>query len=464
MVGLKRGTTRTISKIILVLIDLFLIAFSFYVAYYIRVNLIGSTKYTLPPALPIAHYSKYFFALFIIWIATFYYEGLYTKYFTISEELLKIAKGATIAAAFSALLLYTIKVEPSFSRLAFIIAYILSIFLIWIGRIVVKGILYEVGLQRDKALFWGDSVELEWFKRTIEKEKNSGIEVIGHIKNGPAEKVKQIISEKEPDLLIVGGVPLVEVKKVENLAWEKGVEILINAFNHALNPLELEIVEFFGFKSLRLKYNLLIPRNAKLKRLLDLLVTIPLLIIFLPVISLISVVILATSKGPVIFTQARLGKDGKLIKIYKFRTMYSNSDEILQEFFKEHPEMREEFEKYRKIVSMKDPRVTPIGKILRKTSLDELPQLFNVLKGDMSLVGPRPYLPEELTIIEDVKDIIFSVKPGLTGLWQVSGRNTLTFEERIMLDLYYVKNWNIFLDLAIFIKTVLEIFKGEGAY
>jgi undecaprenyl-phosphate galactose phosphotransferase len=463
MAGLRKGSIRLISKFILVLLDLFLIAFSFYAGYYIRVNVIGTTKYTLPPALPIAHYSKYFFA-FLIWVITFYYEGLYTKYFTKSEELLKIAKGTTIASAFSALLLYTIKVEPSFSRLAFLISYILSIFLLWVGRIIVKRILYEIGLFRDKALFWGDSVELEWFKRTIEREKTSGINVVAHIKNGSAEIVKQAILEKEPDLLIVGGVPLTEVKKIENLAWEKNVEILINAFNHALNPQELEIVDFFGFKSLKLKYNLLIPKNAKLKRLLDLLVTVPLIIILLPVIALISITIVATSKGPVIFTQPRLGKNGKLIKIFKFRTMYLNSDQILQEFLREHPEIKEEYEKFRKIVSVKDPRVTPTGKILRKTSLDELPQLFNVLLGDMSLVGPRPYLPEELEVIEDVKDILLSVKPGLTGLWQVSGRNALTFEERIMLDLYYVKNWNIFLDLAIFVKTILEIFKGEGAY
>ncbi len=458
-----RRPQKIVVKVVLILLDFTLITLSFYTGYYIRMHLPGTTPVSLPPAIPIHLYAKYLFA-FLIWIITFYYEGLYSKYFTKSEEFIKIAKGTTISSAFAALLFYSVRAEPSFSRLAFLISYILSIFLLWVGRIVAKRILFEINAYREKAIFWGSSTEIEWFKRTVEREKNSGIEVIAHVKNNDSREIEKIIIESKPGLLVIGGVPFPEIKKIEPLAWTYNVEILINAFNHTLNPQELEVVEFFGFKSLKLKYNLLIPQNASLKRTLDLIVTIPLMILLLPLLIFIGILIKLTSEGPIIYTQERLGRGGKTIKILKFRTMYKNSDEILKKLIQQNPALKEEYEKYRKIISIEDPRVTPIGRILRKTSFDELPQLFNILKGEMSLVGPRPYLPEEYIVIEDVKDIILSVKPGLTGLWQVSGRNTLTFEERVMLDLYYVKNWNIFLDIAIFIKTALEIFRGAGAY
>ncbi len=459
----KRRASKFASQIILIILDLVLLSASFYIGYILRVRFFPTRYYPLPPALPIGYYSKYIFA-FLIWIITFYYEGVYSKNLTKSEEFIKIAKSTTIASAFAALLFYTIKVEPSYSRLAFLISYFISTILLWIGHVLLKRLLFDLGLLREKAILWGNSSDLEWLKRTIEKEKTSGIEIAEHITSEDSKIVEEKIKDVNPALIIVAGIHIDMVKKIEPLAWERGIEILINTFNHSLNPQELEIVEFFGFKSLKLKYNLLIPRNAYLKRTLDLLVSIPLLLISLPLIIVIGIIILLTSKGPVFYMQERVGKDGKTFKMYKFRTMYKNSQEILNRLLSEKPQLKEEYDKYRKIVSVKDPRVTPIGRLLRRTSLDELPQIFNIIKGEMSLVGPRPYMPEELEIIKEYKDIILSVKPGLTGLWQVSGRNKLSFEERMKLDIYYVKNWDIFLDIAIFIKTILELLKGEGAY
>jgi len=458
-----RRPKRLISKTILALLDFTLIAMSFYTGYIIRVHLPGVSQMNLPPALPIHLYSKYLFA-FLIWLITFYYEGLYTKYLTRSEEFIKITKGTTISSAFAALLFYTLQVQPSFSRLAFFISYIISIFFLWFGRIIAKVLLYELKIYREKAVFWGNSIEIEWFRKIIEKEKNCGIEVAAHIKNYNLKELEKVVDEIKPSLIVVGGVPIEDIKKIEPLAWTYGIEILINAFNSTLNPQELEVVEFFGFKSLKLKYSLLIPQNVTIKRALDLIITIPLIILTIPLFVIIGIAVKLSSKGPVIYKSDRIGKDGRIFKIYKFRTMYMNSDEILKNFLKQNPVIADEYEKFRKIKSVYDPRVTPVGKFLRKTSLDELPQLFNVIKGEMSLVGPRPYLPEEYVIIEDVEDVILSVKPGLTGLWQVSGRNALSFEEKIMLELYYVKNWNIFLDIAILLKTIPEIFKGSGAY
>lgn len=452
---------RLLSQLTLGILDLSILVLSFYLGYLIRRHL--PARSPLPPLMPIQLYLKYI-PILLIWIITFYLDGLYTKHFTKSEELIRVAKNATISSAFGALLFYTLNVTPSFSRLAFVISYIISILLIWIGRIAAKSILYKAHIYREKAIFWGDSRELEWFKRVLEKDSNCGIEVALHAKEHSTEAINNHITTIKPRLLFIGGIPLDLIKQIEHIAWQNDLDIIINAFNHTLNPQELDVEEIFGFKGLRLKYNLLIPRNAVIKRIIDIIGSLMLIILLSPLFILISVIIRITSKGPIFYIHKRLGMNGKPIKIYKFRTMYENSNEILERLFESKPELKAEFEKYRKIVSIKDPRVTPIGRFLRKTSLDELPQLFNVLKGEMSLVGPRPYLPEELPYLGKEKDVILSVKPGLTGLWQVSGRNQLTFEERVMLESYYVKNWNIFLDLVIMVKTVFEIFRGSGAY
>jgi undecaprenyl-phosphate galactose phosphotransferase len=146
---------------------------------------------------------------------------------------------------------------------------------------------------------------------------------------------------------------------------------------------------------------------------------------------------------------------------YKFRTMYLDADERLQGILERDPAARAEWERHWKLKD--DPRVTDMGKFLRKTSLDELPQIFNVLRGEMSLVGPRPYIQNEEKFLHDFKDPILSVLPGITGLWQVSGRSNTSYNYRIALDSWYVRNWNLWLDIVILIKTIPVVFKTEGA-
>ena len=175
------------------------------------------------------------------------------------------------------------------------------------------------------------------------------------------------------------------------------------------------------------------------------------IIILFPVMLVIAAAIKLDSKGPVIYKQDRLGKNGRIFKIYKFRTMIENAEKVGSGLFT--------FEN--------DPRITRIGKFLRKTSLDELPQLFNVLKGDMSFVGPRPPVPfypkkwEEYTVYEKKR---FSVRPGITGWAQVNGRNEIDWSERIKLDVWYVDNWSLILDLKIILKSIKVVLKKEGVY
>jgi len=195
------------------------------------------------------------------------------------------------------------------------------------------------------------------------------------------------------------------------------------------------------------------------KNILDKILAILLSPFFLILIFILAIYILIVDGRPVFYLTERVGKNMKKFKMIKLRTMRKDADKILDEILKDE-NLKREYDLYKKLKP--DPRLIKGGLFIRKHSLDELPQIFNILKGDMSFVGPRPYLVD--TIVGNCPKEIFSVKPGLTGLWQVSGRNELTFEERVKLDLEYVKNLNFFLDLKILLKTIKEIIFPHGAY
>ncbi|MGN1300442.1 MAG: sugar transferase [Clostridia bacterium] len=171
--------------------------------------------------------------------------------------------------------------------------------------------------------------------------------------------------------------------------------------------------------------------------------------------------VLKEDDGPIFYTQLRIGKNGKQFKLYKFRSMCMNADEKLKEYLKSNEKARKEFEENQKL--QHDPRITKLGNFLRKTSLDELPQMLNILKGEMSFVGPRPVVKREIEKYGESKEKLLSVKPGLTGYWQVNGRSNTTYEERMNMELYYVDNCSLWLDIKIFFKTFIAVFKKEGA-
>ncbi len=194
------------------------------------------------------------------------------------------------------------------------------------------------------------------------------------------------------------------------------------------------------------------------KRTIDILGALIGLVLLSPIFLIVAIAIKLDSKGPIIFGHTRKGLHGKDIKVYKFRTMYENSQEIFNNFTKEQ---KEEFYKNFKLEN--DPRVTKIGDFLRRTSIDELPQLINILNGSMSIVGPRPIVQKEIDLYGDYANKLFSVVPGLTGYWQANGRSDTTYEERIKMDMYYIDNRGFWLDFKIIIKTFGSVLKGEGA-
>lgn len=211
---------------------------------------------------------------------------------------------------------------------------------------------------------------------------------------------------------------------------------------------------------LNLKNNLANPYNRIFKRLFDIFLTIFGGILILPLIVLIIIAVAIDNRGKVIFAHYRVGRGGKLFPCYKFQTMRPNFN--LQEYLEKNPAAKKEWDESFKLID--DPRVTKLGKFLRKYSLDELPQLFNVLKGDMSLVGPRPIVKEEKCKYGKFIREYLMVLPGITGMWQVSGRSNTTYEERVAMDTWYVRNWSVWIDILYLFKTVKAVISAKGAY
>ena len=197
------------------------------------------------------------------------------------------------------------------------------------------------------------------------------------------------------------------------------------------------------------------------KRVLDTIMTVFVFLLASPLFIILPILIKATSEGPVFYRQQRLGKGGRRIGVWKFRSMYNDADERLKKLLETNPAAAEEWQQNRKL--RRDPRVTPLGKFMRMTSLDELPQLFNVFLGHMSLIGPRPIVDDEVEKYGDSYGIFSSVRPGVTGLWQVSGRSDTDYTRRVALDSYYVLNWSPWMDWWILLRTIYVVLLMRGA-
>ena len=217
-----------------------------------------------------------------------------------------------------------------------------------------------------------------------------------------------------------------------------------------------------GTFGIEIKYNLLDPWSQRLKRVLDLGASVIGGLAILPLIAVLCLLVRLESRGPVFYTDQRMGRDGRLFSCVKFRTMVPDAETLLQELLAENEATRNEYLRYHKLRD--DPRVTRIGRFLRKTSLDELPQLWNVLRGEMSLVGPRPYLPRESTDIGSTQGEILRVTPGITGPWQVAGRSHASFTERVQMDVSYVSDWSVWLDIVLLFRTVGCLLFRRDAY
>lgn len=279
----------------------------------------------------------------------------------------------------------------------------------------------------------------------------------------PTEEVHDVIKKLGIKVaIIIENDSLIETQELYTKIIQQYRYTVAIPYNQHIRSVYSSVRDFNGIIGFSSTRNLTKPGELFLKRLTDIILLLIAAAPTLLVTIVAAVGIKITSPGPVFYGHKRIGKNGKQITVWKFRSMVTNSQEILERILAEDPVRRGEWEKDRKFKD--DPRITKIGKILRNTSLDELPQLWNILKGDMSFVGPRPVTDSELDKYGKQSDFILSVKPGLSGMWQISGRSDTGYEERINLDTYYIQNWSIWLDLWIITKTIWVVLRGKGAY
>ena len=232
---------------------------------------------------------------------------------------------------------------------------------------------------------------------------------------------------------------------------------------------KIEIIEYENISKLKKEHNYITNilktiKNIQLfiKRIFDIVFSTIGIVVLIPISFIVFIInVLTKNNGPIFYKHLRVGKNGKKFLMYKYRTMYDGADKDLEKIFKQNKEYEIEWEKNFKL--QKDPRITGIGIFLRKTSIDEIPQFINVLKGDMSIVGPRPVTEKELIRFGEKKALILSMKPGITGYWATHGRTNTTYEERVLMEEKYVNNFNMFLDFRILLRTIITVIRKEGA-
>ena len=478
--------SRIDSFIMLFLIDVISFYASLCLAYYLR-KTIG---FILPGVVPLKIGISYYLMLWwmpLVFLFFIAYERLYFKKLVFWYETKILVKSLTIAFLFVLAIVVMGKAyREQTSRVVLILMWMASIFIFPCMRFVSKSLFKRFNFAVENIIVIGAENDGQIIADLMEKNHYLNCSVKGFLDDDQRIWGKEIkIGERK--YTVFGGIKhyrriirklgvSMAIVAIPSLSRKKMLEIN-NALQHhvrkiifagklrGIEILNAEIYQFFMEPILmfEIRNNLRIPRNIVFKRLLDIALSIALL----PGVTLIMIVtaifIKKESPGPVFYTQKRVGYKGRTIMLYKLRSMYSDAEERLRTILKSDKSAREQWEKFYKIKN--DPRVTKIGKFIRRWSIDELPQIFNVLKGDMSFVGPRPVVKSEIKKYygsESAYDMM--VKPGITGLWQVSGRTDTTYRFRVKKDMWYALNWSLWLDVALIFKTYSAVFSKKGAY
>lgn len=468
----------------LVFIDLFTLGSAYLLAFYARrlFALVAPEITNLQVSVIDFAYFWWTPFIFLFFIA---YERLYTQRIPFWNE----ARGLVKAVSVSVIVILSIvtldKSLIRFSRLTLIFFWIFSLFFFPIFRLRGKQILYRLGIWKENVIIVGAGKAGRAVAQALSIDTHLGFNLLGFLDDsdeiiatmieieghefkvfGKVKNFKKFVKFLNVSSVIIAipSLPPAKLTKLTNTVQKYTKQVMLIPDLKGMSLLNTELCHLFAQQIFLLKINnnLKNPFNRFVKRAFDFSLSLLLLPFIVLAIGIIGTLIRMDSRGPAFFVQDRLGKKGTF-KCLKFRTMYLNAEELLARHLESSAAASEEWEKYKKLRSY-DPRVTRVGRFLRKTSLDELPQLFNVLKGEMSLIGPRPYLQEEKKDIGDNIDTILLINPGISGLWQVSGRNELTFEDRIKLDTWYILNWSLWFDIVIIFKTLGVVLKRQGAY
>ncbi len=445
-------------SILLIVFDVITIYIVFRIATFIRIELspvLQRPAFTWAESLPLAQLSL----LFIISI--FLLKGLYPGYgLTAVKELEWINKSISLAFFLVGSVSYLNKPFQVFPRSILLLAWVLSAGILPAVRFLLRNIL-------SKSVWYGTSVKIfgddeDWSQEIVRSLKY--VKRLGWVPGAiyaldDIEKSNK--EENRATMAILAPNAHTEIEKYARILSQRFRKVVLIRKTDNFGSLWVQPRDLNSQLGLEFHYHLLARRNHWIKRSIDLVASGVLLILLSPFFFVIGLLIFINNPGPIFFHQERLGKDFKPFKVIKFRTMVVDAEQKLHALLENDAKAREQYKKYHKLDD--DPRITKLGSLIRRYSIDELPQLWNVFRGEMSLSGPRAYMPAELDEMGDYAGTILRVLPGMTGWWQVLGRHTTTFENRLKMDEYYISNWSLWMDAYIFMKTIFVVLRGDGA-
>ncbi len=461
------------------LADAMLVFLSFGIGYWVRYELQWIRQVEPAYLVPFSVYIPSVVALISIQAFVYWAEGAYRleRDRTFIDELYVVLRGTLIGIAAMIVIIF-LSTPSYYSRLIFGYTGIITFLLVGTARAIERSIItwrHRRGLGVDKLLIVGAGEVGRSIMRSVTARPDLGYEIVGFIDDDPQKSrtdigpypalgttvnLPELMNAHEIDQVIIT-LPWISHRKIIDIMGQCAQDdvhvcIVPDLFQMTLNRVvveQLDGIPLLGIREPSLKYS-----QALFKRVIDVLVAIAGLIPLSPLMLIAAIAIKIDSPGPVIFRQTRVGRGGKKFTFFKLRSMYIEAESKLEE-------LRNENEATGPLFKMRnDPRRTRVGRFLRRTSLDELPQLWNVLKGEMSLIGPRPPRPSEVAEYEAWHLRRLDIRPGITGLWQVRGRSDLSFDEMVLLDIYYIENWSPLLDLRILVRTVPTVILGSGAY
>ena len=407
-------------------------------------------------------------------------EQLYNRRMQFWQVIEKIFQASLYAVVAIVIVLYIGQIAASTSRMFIFLLWLFSFIYLTVFRYLTKKFLEKVQLLRIPVLIIGAEKTAELLVKGIINDAGMGYKIIGLledncVRNGILKRFPVLgkFADVEAVILKTGvqhvfiAAPGLEQEKLTRLIYKvqplvKNIGIIPNLVGIPMGGIEVESLFNEKLMLLRLKNNLARSWNRYLKTIFDFALTLVGTVAISPILIFIAIWIYIDSPGPVIFKHTRIGKNGKKFPCYKFRSMCIDAKEKLAELLENDPVAKAEWERDFKLKN--DPRITKSGAFLRRTSLDELPQIFNVLRGDMSLVGPRPVIEEELERYGEYVNDYLMVKPGITGMWQINGRNDTSYAERVCMDSWYVRNWSIWIDNLILWRTLKSVIRCKGAY
>jgi len=463
--------------IVKVFLDAVLINISFILAYYFRFKV---ALFLSPSSIPIfERFINILIFLTILWLAVFKLLGLYEekKFTALIDELAMLVWGITLSSLILLGMLFLYR-ELWFSRLVIANAWLIAMLLLGAVRLIafyLRRIYYISGRGQRNTLILGAGEMGQTLVLKMLQDKGLGYKVIGFLDDDPTkigrsyngaevlgnlQQIKDVIRRENIDEVIIASVHIPAEKSLDIITECERYEVefkivpgILELIASRVDADELAGVPLLTVTEIRLK-----GMNALVKRTADMILSALGIIIISPILLVFAALVKITSSGPVFFIQERVGLDGQNFPMFKFRSMIKDADELI-------PKLEALSEVEGHLFKMKDdPRITPLGKFMRRYSIDELPQLLNVFFGHMSLVGPRPPLPREVAKYSSWHRKRLRVRPGITGPWQVSGRSHLPFEDMVRLDIYYIENWSLWLDFKIFLRTIPVVFTGSGAY